>query len=86
MKIFYDYMDYRPKYPQGKDTLIIVQVAPHNYAPLYRVISGEEELNCYPGSDNVFNAILFFLYEIKSKKNGIFGANHRALLEDIFRY
>lgn len=85
IKILHDYQDYHSKYSKNEDKLVIVQVAPPRYAPLYKVISGNKELNGYPGEENVYSAILLFLYEIKTKKNGIYGSNHRALLEDIFR-
>lgn len=38
-----------------------------------------------PEGDNVFNAIMFFMYMLKEKKNGIYKANHQTLLEDIFK-
>lgn len=85
IKILHDYKDYHSKYSKNGDKLVIAQIAPPRYAPLYKVISGNKELNGYPGEDNVFSAILLFLHEIKTKKNGIYGSNHRALLEDIFR-
>lgn len=86
IRILYDYMDYHPKYSHGNDTLIIVQVAPHSYAPHYKVRSGEEDLNCYPGKENVFNAILFFLHQLKTKKNCVYGVNHKPMLEEILKY
>lgn len=66
-RIFYDYMDYHPRYKDGAETLCIQQVAPPSYAPLYKVIDGTDELDCLPGNDNVFNAVLFFMYLIKTK-------------------
>ena len=84
-KIYYDFMDYRTKYQNDEDVLAILQVAPHTYAPFYKVISGTEELNCIPGSDNVFNAILFFLYMLNNKKNSTEKSSHLAILADIFR-
>jgi len=86
IRIFYDYMDYHSKYGQNKESLYIVQTAPPNYAPSYKVLAGNEELSCLPGNNNVFYAILFFLFEIKTKKNGVFGENIKPLLDDIFRY
>jgi hypothetical protein len=85
IKILHDYMDYHPRYSKNEEKLVIVQIAPPRYAPLYKVFSGNKELSGYPGEDNVYSAILLFLHEIKTKKNGIYGSNHRALLEDIFR-
>lgn len=85
IKIFYDYMDYHSKYSHGENSLLIVQTAPHSHAPYYKVISGNEELNCLPGNNNVFCAIMFFLYVIKKKRNGVFGENIKPLLDDIFR-
>ena len=54
IKIFYDYMDYHSKYSHGENSLLIVQTAPHSHAPFYKVISGNQELNCLPGNSNVF--------------------------------
>lgn len=85
VRVLYEYMDYHHRYSDGEDSLVIVQVTPPRYAPHYKIISGTEELDCMPGNNNVFNAILFFMYMIKTKKNGTFGANHNSLLSDIFR-
>lgn len=85
IKILYNYMEYHKQYNKGGNSLVIVQVAPPKYAPFYKVISGSTELNSFPAEDNVFSTAMLFMHEIKTKKKGIFGGNHKGLLDDIFR-
>ena len=85
IKIYYDYSKHQPSCSEEEDSPIILQTAPNDYAPFYKVISGSKELNCKPGKDNVFYAILFFLYVLKCNKRSIYGSVHQTLLNNIFK-
>lgn len=87
VKFYYDYMDYRAQYRKDNESMLaIINVTPHNYAPLYKVISGKLEFDCYPDEDNVFSAILYFLYIVKEERNGYFGSNIQNILSEIFPF
>ena len=62
----------------------ILKISPDNFAPFYKVISDNKELDCIPGSNNVFSAILLFLYMLK-KKNTKGMPRINGILANIFR-